>query len=409
MDSLTQITLGAAVGEVVLGKKVGNRAMFWGAVGGTIPDLDVMANLVTDEMSSLAFHRSITHSAFFAILTPIALGWLVHRLYNAQEKNWGELWKGWGLTALAFFLVTAIGVIVLPIPGNDILQISGTVTAAIMTVPLLVLIREKLRTKPHQRENPRWQAWAWLFFWTILTHPLLDCCTTYGTQLFQPFSDYRIGLNNISVADPLYTLPFLLFVIAASFYTRHRPIRQQLNRLGIIISSIYMVFTFYNKYRINQIFEQSLAAQGIEYQRYMTTPSIFNNILWNGVAETEDAFYLGMYSFFDSSPQVQQFVRQPKNHDLLKDYQRQRPVEVLQWFTNEYYNVLQLPDGRIQINDLRFGRIGTAENETADFVFNFIFADENGNLIFKEGGGGPPEDGEAEKIFADLWTRIKGI
>jgi len=59
MDSFTQIALGAAVGEAVLGKKVGNRAMVWGAVGGTIPDLDIIANFVTDEMTALAFHRAI--------------------------------------------------------------------------------------------------------------------------------------------------------------------------------------------------------------------------------------------------------------------------------------------------------------------------------------------------------------
>ncbi|MEO0878023.1 MAG: metal-dependent hydrolase, partial [Bacteroidota bacterium] len=46
MDSLTQITLGAAVGEVVLGKKAGNRAMVWGAIAGTFPDLDILANAV---------------------------------------------------------------------------------------------------------------------------------------------------------------------------------------------------------------------------------------------------------------------------------------------------------------------------------------------------------------------------
>ena len=45
MDSLTQIILGAAVGEATLGRKVGNRAMLWGAVGGTIPDLDVLGGL----------------------------------------------------------------------------------------------------------------------------------------------------------------------------------------------------------------------------------------------------------------------------------------------------------------------------------------------------------------------------
>ena len=84
MDSLTQITLGAAVGEAVLGKKIGNKAMIWGAVAGTTPDLDVFANLAADEMSALAFHRAITHSVFFAILAPLALGWLAYSLYPGR-------------------------------------------------------------------------------------------------------------------------------------------------------------------------------------------------------------------------------------------------------------------------------------------------------------------------------------
>ncbi|NND88620.1 MAG: metal-dependent hydrolase, partial [Flavobacteriaceae bacterium] len=47
MDSLTQIVLGASVGEAVLGKKIGNKAIWYGAIGGTIPDLDVAAQYVT--------------------------------------------------------------------------------------------------------------------------------------------------------------------------------------------------------------------------------------------------------------------------------------------------------------------------------------------------------------------------
>ena len=45
MDSVTQITLGAAVGEAVLGRKIGGRAMLWGAIAGTLPDLDVFVPL----------------------------------------------------------------------------------------------------------------------------------------------------------------------------------------------------------------------------------------------------------------------------------------------------------------------------------------------------------------------------
>ena len=51
MDSLTQIVLGAAVGEVVLGKKVGNKAMLYGAIAGTIPDLDVLTRYFMDTVT----------------------------------------------------------------------------------------------------------------------------------------------------------------------------------------------------------------------------------------------------------------------------------------------------------------------------------------------------------------------
>ena len=68
MDSLTQIVLGAAVGEAVLGKKAGNKAMLWGAVAGTIPDLDVLSKYFLDEVSALEVHRGITHSIVFSLL-----------------------------------------------------------------------------------------------------------------------------------------------------------------------------------------------------------------------------------------------------------------------------------------------------------------------------------------------------
>jgi inner membrane protein len=64
MDSLTQITLGAAVGEVVLGKKVGNKAILWGAVAGTIPDLDVAFGVFMEPVQRLVFHRGFSHSIF---------------------------------------------------------------------------------------------------------------------------------------------------------------------------------------------------------------------------------------------------------------------------------------------------------------------------------------------------------
>ena len=62
MDSLTQIVLGAAVGEAVLGRKIGNKAILWGAIAGTIPDLDVLSKLFVDDVTANEWHRGFSHS-----------------------------------------------------------------------------------------------------------------------------------------------------------------------------------------------------------------------------------------------------------------------------------------------------------------------------------------------------------
>lgn len=88
MDTVTQITLGAAVGEAVLGKKLGNKAPIWGAVLGIVPDLDVLAIPFTTNVQALAIHRGITHSVFFCITAALLLGWLFDRLYRKYNTGW---------------------------------------------------------------------------------------------------------------------------------------------------------------------------------------------------------------------------------------------------------------------------------------------------------------------------------
>lgn len=96
MDSLTQLALGAAVGEVVLGKKVGNKAMLYGAIAGTIPDLDVFASHFTDVVTTLEIHRGFSHSIVFAFLFAPMLGYLVSLFEkSAHWKQWAYLFF-WG-------------------------------------------------------------------------------------------------------------------------------------------------------------------------------------------------------------------------------------------------------------------------------------------------------------------------
>lgn len=97
MDSLTQIVLGASVGEAVLGKKIGNKAILYGAIAGTIPDLDVLANYFTDALTAIEIHRGFTHSFVFALFFAPLLAWLVSKVEKRSEATYREWW-------LLFFL-----------------------------------------------------------------------------------------------------------------------------------------------------------------------------------------------------------------------------------------------------------------------------------------------------------------
>lgn len=406
MDSFTQMTLGAAVGEAVLGKKAGNRAMLWGAIAGTIPDLDVLSNYVADDLTALAFHRGFTHSILFAILAPFLYAWLVDRFYKSglyQQKLYKSTMTGIWLLVYVFLCYSFHNI--LSSTGETLgfvyfrnCTIIGIIFAALLGWGFF-------RSKPLQEKISR-KEWAWLFFWATITHPLLDSCTSYGTQLFQPFWDYRVALNNVSVVDPIYTVPFLICLIIAGFLTRTGKYRRIFNYLGIGLSCAYLLFTFYNKYRVNQVFEASLASKNIDYQRYMTAPSIFNNILWQGVAEGDTAYYHGLYSFLDEKQEVLQFTTIPKNHHLIAGYQDERAIKVLKWFSNNYYNIIVRKDGRLQLNDIRFGSTNDSFDSENDYVFRFILEEKDGELVADQTREGSAPSGRG---FSEFFKRVAGI
>ena len=88
MDSVTQIALGAAVGEAVMQNKVGRKASLWGAICGTIPDLDVLIPF-GDPVRDFTFHRAESHSFFYITLATPIITWLIMRIHpRTREYRW---------------------------------------------------------------------------------------------------------------------------------------------------------------------------------------------------------------------------------------------------------------------------------------------------------------------------------
>jgi inner membrane protein len=95
MDSLTHIVLGAATGEVFLGKRLGNKALIWGAIAGSIPDFDSAITSLYDPVKAIFVHRGFSHSLLFVALAAPFLGYLIskiHKEIKVREGVWFSLW-----------------------------------------------------------------------------------------------------------------------------------------------------------------------------------------------------------------------------------------------------------------------------------------------------------------------------
>lgn len=428
MDSLTQIVLGAAVGEVVAGRKIGNRAMIWGAVAGTIPDLDVMVgSIFMNEINGLAFHRAITHSIFFAVVFSFLIAYYAQQLYSKgyHRQYWYKVTAStFGILFMAL-IAGVFGLVSKIIWGNVGLVIVGLMTLGGLFFLGGRLIKTYLKEEQEKIDIGYW-TWYKLFFWAIFTHPLLDCLTVYGTQLFAPFTNYRVALNNISVADPAYTLPFMICLLVASSLARKYDsessnnidrsfrmswssykVRSYINAAGIIISSMYIGWTFYNKMKINAVMEDTLAAENIDYHRYMTGPTILNNLLWSATAETDSSFYTGLYSFYDTEPRFK-LIEIPKNHKLLSADQEDKVINTLKWFSKDYYAVMRRKDGRIQINDMRYGTFDGVDADENSYIFRFVVEKDGSGKYQLQSADGGPRAGTEKEIFGKLYDRIRG-
>tara|TARA_R110002050_G_scaffold196426_2_gene331409 strand:+ start:117038 stop:118039 length:1002 start_codon:yes stop_codon:yes gene_type:complete len=332
MDSLTQIVLGAAVGEAVLGRKVGNKAMLFGAIAGTIPDLDIFARYLTDNITAIEWHRGFSHSILFAVLFAPIFGWLI---FKFQPKA-GATWKDW----------------------------------------------------------------SWLMFWGLFTHPILDSFTTWGTQLFWPF-ETRLAFLNIFVIDPLYTLPFLIFLILAMLQKRTSENRRKYNRLGLIISTSYLLLTLLLKGIAYQKFTSSLMEQGLDYTQIDTRPSPFNTILWTANIETKDTYLIGNYSFFDSKPI--KFQSYPKNHQLLGAIASNDKIKRLIKIAEGWFTITE-KQGQLYFNDLRFGLMSMDPKEE-QFAFSYQLKMQGDVLEILEI---PKFNTDAQRLLTELWKRIWG-
>jgi inner membrane protein len=214
-----------------------------------------------------------------------------------------------------------------------------------------------------QGEWSQWRRW-WLAVWlALVTHPLLDWMTVYGTQLARPFSTEPFAVGSIFIIDPLYTLPLLVGVLAALRRGDARGLRW--NQAGLLASTAYLGWSVVAQQQVTAIAEAAARQQGLVAERMLVTPTPFNTVLWRVVVVTRDAHHEGFYSLLDAAPVIK-FDRFDLGAPLHASLAGLPAYARMAWFSRGFYK-LSARDGELLITDLRMG-------QEPNYIFSFALA-----------------------------------
>ena len=187
------------------------------------------------------------------------------------------------------------------------------------------------------------------------THGLLDACTSYGTLLFWPFSQTRIAWNNVSIIDPLFTIPLLILIITAAIKQK-----KIFSVIGVLWAIFYLLLGVYQKNEAVKVSTKIAKDRGHDVIRVNVKPSIGNLLLWKSIYETEDKFYvdairLGWSPKIFHGESINKMSTKSAFPWLMIKSQQALDVERFKWFSNGYIAIN--PKNKNQILDIRYSTL----------------------------------------------------
>ncbi len=281
MDPLSQAGLGASLSLSFANNRSQQRsALIIGALAGMTPDLDVLIRSAEDPMVFLEFHRQFTHSLIFI---PFGALFCALLFYSLLASKWFV--KRWPAAKLSFSQV-------------------------------------------------------YLFaFLGYATHGLLDACTSYGTQLFWPFSTERFAWNTVSIIDPLFTLPVFFLVLFAAYKKNAR-----YARFAFAYAVIYLILGLVQHYRAESAVFELAQQRGHQVERVQVKPSFGNRHVWKLIYEYDGRYYVDAVKLLLKTEYITGTSIQKLNVKrdfpwLPADSQQAKDVERFRWFSDDYLAV----------------------------------------------------------------------
>lgn len=244
------------------------------------------------------------------------------------------------------------------------------------------------------KQSPR--RWFWAIMLALLTHPLLDSFTAYGTQIFWPLPVRPAIWSSLFIIDPAFTLPLLAAFVAALSIGARRAARSWL-LAGMLLSCAYLGWTLVAKTLVERAAAPVLALAGLHDAPQFSAPMPFNSVLWRVVVMTNTGFLEGERSLVaDRGPM--RFRPYPSDTGALDAVAGTPDVQRLVWFTHGFLKAEER-EGRLVISDLRMG-------SEPDYPFRFIVAQRDGRRWRSIMPEQLPWPWDATARLGALWHRI---
>lgn len=219
----------------------------------------------------------------------------------------------------------------------------------LVLAPFAVLIWLLLRRwwAPARDEPFRWLAAVGL---ALLTHPLLDAHTAYGTQLFWPFATPPASWATLFIIDPLYTLPLFIGVLVAAFRRQAGGVALH---VGLVVSTLYVGWSWVAQAIVIRNTEDALASMQLQDTQVFVTPTPLNTLLWRIVVTAGDTYLEGYDSLVIDEGTIR-FDSYDSGVDTLEEASDIWAVERLRWFAQGFVKA-RIDNDRLVIGDLRMG------------------------------------------------------
>ena len=258
-----------------------------------------------------------------------------------------------------------------------------------------------------------WVLWAWFrsrgkrvaqspvrWFWAmqaaLLTHPLLDAFTVYGTQLLWPLPMRPVMWSSVFIIDPLYTV-WLLVACVVAWFARERRIAQPALVAGLALSSLYLGSRCSPSTRSNVRRSSRWPRGTCENAPRFSVPMPFNILLWRVVAMTPDGFVEGDRSLVaDRGPMV--FREYRSDVAALAQVSAYPAVRSLEWFNRGFM--------KAQVRDEPTGAVGPAHGRGARLQLPLRRRREDRRRLARDSADQLQWPWEAGRRLGAMWQRI---